>query len=57
MRVWVDPVKLNKYALTMDDDVSDAIKAQNAGFRRPAGRASGAQGADAQRHRLGPARA
>ena len=29
MRVWVDPVKLNKYALTMDD-VTAAIKAQNA---------------------------
>ncbi len=29
MRVWVDPVKLNKYALTMDD-VTTAIRAQNA---------------------------
>jgi len=29
MRVWVDPVKLSKYALTMDD-VTTAIKAQNA---------------------------
>ncbi|OAN61588.1 efflux RND transporter permease subunit [Sphingomonas sp. TDK1] len=29
MRVWIDPVKLNKYALTMDD-VTSAIRAQNA---------------------------
>ena len=29
MRIWVDPVKLNKYALTMDD-VTSAIRAQNA---------------------------
>ncbi|WP_313537065.1 efflux RND transporter permease subunit [Sphingomonas sp.] len=29
MRIWVDPVKLNKYALTMDD-VTTAIRAQNA---------------------------
>jgi multidrug efflux pump len=29
MRVWVDPIKLSKYALTMDD-VTAAIKAQNA---------------------------
>jgi HAE1 family hydrophobic/amphiphilic exporter-1/multidrug efflux pump len=29
MRIWLDPVKLNKYALTMDD-VTSAIRAQNA---------------------------
>jgi HAE1 family hydrophobic/amphiphilic exporter-1/multidrug efflux pump len=37
MRIWLDPVKLNKYALTMDD-VTPRSGAERAGLGRPAGR-------------------
>ena len=56
MRIWVDPLKLNNFALTMADVTRRGDRAERAGLGRPDRRAAGAQGADAQRDRLGRSR-
>ena len=54
MRIWVDPMKLNSYQLTMADVTVGRSGAERAGFGRPARQPARAQRAGAQRHRLGP---